>query len=809
MRPIDAVLGRFPDARKSGNGWSARCPAHEDRHPSLSIAEGDDGRVLLKCHAGCATEDVCRSKNLRLADLMPERPTRAIRHTQQRSGFPTAEAAIHFLERKLGPRSRQWDYFDDAGVRVGGIVRWDTPDGKVIRPICLRDGEWTSGGMSAPRPLYRLGEVKAAETVVITEGEKAADAAAILGYAATTSAHGAQSPRSTDWTPLAGKDVVILPDNDPSGTAYAESVVAILAALDPPPSIKIVTLPDLPENGDIADLVDNGDLQELRERVDALIVETSPVQRPSANLTRSESDRPQIWIENGEKPRITDQSLAVLAQDHFERGRQLVRCLPSSRGFVIVPVTAEAVDDTLNRRAAFARKIDDDGGFREKKESAPAWLAGTIVGMQVWPGIRPLEGVHHGPCLREDGSIGGIRPGYDARLRCWVDCTEDWTELERPTTKSEVDAAVATLRDVVSEFPFESESAESVWIALLLTRLARSAFQGPSPLFVIDATTPGSGKTMLARLAGVVADGRSPGMMSFSKSDEETRKAITSALQEGASFLVFDNVGTIVASPCLDRLLTSTSWGDRILGRTQMVTLPNLTVPVITANNCQIEGETLRRSLFLRLAPLQELPENRTFRITDLDGYVLKNRRRLVIAAMRILQWHVQCGRPQRAVRPFGSFESWSSVVRQAVIHADLPDPVVTVTVRDAGRSTVETFLRCWWAWNRNWQGTARHLVAAAFDDNSATGKALQEASLELVGRAGEKDGRPEPQALGNALGRFQGRTFSDLRVLRLEKREASGFAWRLEEITQTSNLCTPGTQKCTSAAGGTQAEKP
>ena len=55
MRPIEKVLGRFPNARKSGKGWSAPCPAHEDRNPSLSISEGDDGRALLFCHRGCKT----------------------------------------------------------------------------------------------------------------------------------------------------------------------------------------------------------------------------------------------------------------------------------------------------------------------------------------------------------------------------------------------------------------------------------------------------------------------------------------------------------------------------------------------------------------------------------------------------------------------------------------------------------------------------------------------------------------------------------------------------------------------------------
>ena len=78
---VRTVLDRLDRVRRTGNGWSARCPAHEDRDPSLSIAEGADGRVLLRCFAGCALEDVVRALGLELSDLFeddgaPHRPPR-------------------------------------------------------------------------------------------------------------------------------------------------------------------------------------------------------------------------------------------------------------------------------------------------------------------------------------------------------------------------------------------------------------------------------------------------------------------------------------------------------------------------------------------------------------------------------------------------------------------------------------------------------------------------------------------------------------------------------------------------------------
>jgi hypothetical protein len=69
MRPIDAVLGRVKYVRKTENGWMALCPAHRDAQRSLSLAEGDEGRVLLKCFAGCSAEAVTKALGLKMTDL--------------------------------------------------------------------------------------------------------------------------------------------------------------------------------------------------------------------------------------------------------------------------------------------------------------------------------------------------------------------------------------------------------------------------------------------------------------------------------------------------------------------------------------------------------------------------------------------------------------------------------------------------------------------------------------------------------------------------------------------------------------------
>lgn len=238
------------------------------------MACGRDDRVLVHCHAGCPTESVLAAIGLSVRDLMPSNGSYTYKTPRQRvvqgvslvsessdapkRTFATARAAIASLERRRGRRSASWVYHDLTGGPVGVILRWNRPDGKIIIPISRFEDGWRIAGMTAPRPLYRLGDLDSADRVYITEGEVAAEAARSIGLVATTSAHGSRSPHRTDWTPLAGHECILLPDNDDPGRQYAETVAEILERLRPQPVIKIVELPDLPPGGDLADLVKAG-----------------------------------------------------------------------------------------------------------------------------------------------------------------------------------------------------------------------------------------------------------------------------------------------------------------------------------------------------------------------------------------------------------------------------------------------------------------------------------------------------------------------------------------------------------------------
>lgn len=88
----ETLLARLDKVRQTGpNSWSARCPAHDDRHPSLAVTEKQDGRVLIFCRALCPTPDILAAVGLTLSDLFPEKPLSVHGVKPERRPFPAAD----------------------------------------------------------------------------------------------------------------------------------------------------------------------------------------------------------------------------------------------------------------------------------------------------------------------------------------------------------------------------------------------------------------------------------------------------------------------------------------------------------------------------------------------------------------------------------------------------------------------------------------------------------------------------------------------------------------------------------------------
>jgi hypothetical protein len=265
-------------------GW-LKCERSEEAPPGfLRVRCKDDGAVF---------RPGTPSTSLQMQAAVPsvtETASKAERSSGNGDGdrtvFPTALDALRHLERSSGTPNALWIYLDPERKPMGVVLRWDTPSGKRVRPVSRKlDGSgWVVGGMPTPRPLYWLPELLATgpgARVYVTEGEKAAEAARSLGLVATTSPHGAKSASKADWSPLAGRDVVILPDHDDAGEKYADDVIRLATAAGAK-SVRVVRLAELwagmPEGGDMADFVQHrgDDTDQSRAEVESLTDRTDP-----------------------------------------------------------------------------------------------------------------------------------------------------------------------------------------------------------------------------------------------------------------------------------------------------------------------------------------------------------------------------------------------------------------------------------------------------------------------------------------------------------------------------------------------------
>ena len=188
-------------------------------------------------------------------------------------------------------------------------------------------------------------------------------------------------------------------------------------------------------------------------------------------------------------------------------------------------------------------------------------------------------------------------------------------------------------------------------------------------MFLIDSNVRGAGKSLLADVVGMIAEGRSLSRMAYSTDDDEMRKRITSLAIGGDQIVLLDNIAGVLGTAALDMALTGTTWKDRILGRSEIASVPLNMVWLATGNNVILGADIARRLIHIRLESACESPEDRDdFVHPDLLGWVKAERTAFVRDALLILRAHFIAGRPSCGVSPIGSFDRWCSLVRNAVI---------------------------------------------------------------------------------------------------------------------------------------------
>lgn len=297
----------------------------------------------------------------------------------------------------------------------------------------------------------------------------------------------------------------------------------------------------------------------------------------------------------------------------------------------------------------------------------PANLVKRIISLGRIRGLKPLDAVITAPSLRPDGTILDA-PGYDAETKLYYYRAPDDPEVAIPISPSvrEVEKALATLMKPFDDFPFVEPLDRGIFLAALLSAAVRGILP-TCPSFGFDAPVQGSGKTLLAQCVAVLAGDHDPVVYPHvsGRDDEEVRKRLMSFLRTGAKAMVWDNVLGTFDSASLAAALTSETFSDRVLGRSEVITVPNKSLFIFTGNNLTLQGDLVRRILVCRIDPRMDQPFKRSF---DLDPLVhlREHRVELIAAALTVLRGYLS----SNAARPIGrmaSFEAWSDLVRNAV----------------------------------------------------------------------------------------------------------------------------------------------
>jgi len=745
------VLDLFDQVRDlSDGGWMARCPAHDDRNPSLSIHLGHGGNILLYCHTGCKFPDILSALGITKDDLRPPAKRSSSSSTSSRREIVAT-----------------YDYKGADGRILFRVCRTEPKGFFQLRPN--GNGGWLKGLGGIEPVLYRLPEVvravKAGETIYITEGEKDADNLTRLGLAATTSPMGAEKWRTEYSAPLEGAEVVVLPDNDEPGHKHAEQVARGLVLKAK--SIKVLNLPGLDPKGDVSDWLAAGGTKEQLLELVAECPEWEPSTVASTNGHNGNGWDSRPRIEAGRDiPIVSEQAAAIMlaanqqSQRWYKRGRLLVKLVPDAKhGAILVPFDQDIMRGELARLISWYT-VTKHG---ERDAEPPTNVVRDLLAFPLeFPEINSIVQV---PTYDQSWQLELI-PGYHPVSKNYYVPSVSINPIPAKPTKQDAQWALdLLLNHVFVDFAFASRADLAHALALTILPFVRSAIKGPTPLHLVEANSQGAGKGLLVKTA--LSIGLGPGVWSsptVNGNEDEIRKGITTGLTKGYSVFFMDNL-TALFSPTLAAAITEDGWVDRILGRTDSIEMPINWIWAATGNNLKVSQDFPRRSLLIRLVPAEWKPWRRpdeTFRHPDLRGWVSEHRAELVEAVLILIQSWVAAGKPTVPITPMGSFENWSRVMGSILAFHDvkgfLENREALFDAADATSAMWEEFTSKWWERHSDKIVGVSELYEVAKEVES----------LDIGARTADE--RAQKMSLGKRLQQQLDRIYGDYQILAGEK---------------------------------------
>jgi hypothetical protein len=402
----------------------------------------------------------------------------------------------------------------------------------------------------------------------------------------------------------------------------------------------------------------------------------------------------------------------------YDRGA-LVRLIvdPAEGGTIAHMMTAPALVLAAHEACRPYVLVKARNGLKEVDTALPLQIAVMYRDYRDWR-LRPLSGIASAPLLTVDGSIRTAE-GYDPATNMWCENMPDVAGLvPAKPTKDDAARALQLIRSVFRTFCFADAPKitegdvdivditkppgkdESAFLCSSLTAVCRpSLWLAPGAVFRAPALSgAGTGKGMLVRCINGIAFGRQPSAIAASFNREEQEKGIVTGLISGGPSLFLDNFNNVqLKSAALASALTERPSKVRIFGKLETVTLNAAAFVALTGNGVRLSEDIVRRFIATELDAHMEDPEQRRFAINIL-AEVTRRRCELLVALLTIWRW----GRigELKVGKPLGSYEEWSSWVRDPLLTLGCQDPVTRITEdkrRDPGRQAVTALFDLWW----------------------------------------------------------------------------------------------------------------
>jgi hypothetical protein len=402
--------------------------------------------------------------------------------------------------------------------------------------------------------------------------------------------------------------------------------------------------------------------------------------------------KPTIRSEKGELHQVTDAAEKVLADsgNYYHSGGSIV-CLR------IDPFTKDVFTEVVEEQAAtLALSAAADWESYEGRSKTwnrvdvPPRIVSALIKKRQHRYLLPLNGIARQPFFRIDGDKLVVTPGYDSQSGMFASFAQGEYDLPAPTEANARDA-LRELKSLISEFHFSSPNDEAAALSAMLAGAIRPSLR-LCPAFSVSASRPGSGKSYLASLIASFAGPTGAHNTSYPTNSEEASKLVLSLMMTSPAVVCFDDMTSDwMAYGAINRLLTSETITERVLGASKTATARTASLILGTGNNIRPVRDMARRVVTIYLSPRTETITS--LRYAKNPAATMKaERQRYVGYALIVVSAFIAAGCPQADVPTVPSYDDWSRLCRNSLLWLNEPDPAASLLAQVNDDPDIQAF---------------------------------------------------------------------------------------------------------------------